>query len=109
MNLSDTENCTVCNVPDYIEHFFYHCQRLNGFWHYVKNVILAHTDKNIQITIQHVLFGVRDEDRGMNRQVLKTINHIILIGKMCVSKLRYGKASNIFMTFDQEWNIRQRY
>ena len=32
MKITNTDMCQFCNTHDFIEHFFFHCKRLENFW-----------------------------------------------------------------------------
>ena len=42
----------------------------------------------------------------LDKQKLKTINHILLIAKMCISKYRYGTPLNLIAMIEHEMFIR---
>ena len=110
MKLSDSDQCAKCKEIDYIEHFFYFCSRLKGFWEYVACKITNYTQKEIRLTQESVLFGISVKNNlGLKGKNLKITNHIILIGKMAISKLRYGKINNIFLIFDVDLAVREKF
>ena len=96
--------CDSCLEVDVIEHFFWRCKKLKQFWKNVENAILSKTGSNIIITEKVALFGY--EVNNMKTVVNKTINHIILIAKMTISKFKYGKALDINCMFDSEMFLR---
>lgn len=108
MQISNTELCEVCRVPDYVEHFFIHCKRLRGFWESVYHIINSVTQYQFNKTDVDILFGIREEkELPASKADIKTANHIILLGKVCVSKMRYGKIKSIDTIFDLEWSLRK--
>ena len=107
MKIKENNLCESCQVRDYIEHFFVHCKLLNGFWSFVKNKILSETNIPVNLTEENILFGFsRSHLNNISQKCLRYINFIILIGKMSVSKFKYGKTKNLFMIFDHELNLR---
>ena len=45
--------------------------------------------------------------QGISSVILKEINHRIAIGRMVISKYRYGKGRNIFEIYETECYLRQ--
>ena len=83
MHVKPNNKCSFCpDVVDVIEHFFFECPKINNFWKCVEKFILHNTDVNLKINVQTVLFGINQISSPLH---LKWINHIILLGKMCVS------------------------
>ena len=44
----------------------------------------------------------------LENNIINYANKLILIGKMCNSKLKYGKVNNIFTIFEYEWQLRNK-
>ena len=96
MKLKPSENCEKCNVKDYIEHFFFHCKQIRSLWHYVKTFIINETGCIIKIDEQTALLGIDDTTHpNVNKNDISTINRILLLAKVCISKFRYGQQRNI--------------
>ncbi len=105
MGVTDNNQCVYCNEIDYIEHFFYGCNLSRNLWSHVENTILVKHDIQIQLEEETVMFGLLE---GYNKSVRKTVNTYILIGKMCVSKFKYGSYNNIRTLFDYECALREK-
>ena len=60
-------------------------------------------DKLIKLKLKNVLFGYNERENGSD---VLTINHVILIAKMCISKYRYGKDFDLFFLFERELSLR---
>ena len=67
------------------------------------------TNENFQISDNNILFGLNYESFKCNKNKIDTANHILLIAKMSISKLRYGKFNNINIIFESEMNIRKKF
>ena len=109
MKIKPNNLCEHCQDIDYLEHFFFQCKRLNGFWNYIS--LQALVDINIKYTfsIKDVLFGIQNNScKDLDKTKLKYLNYLILVGKMCISKFRYGKINNIRLIFELEWNLRAK-
>ena len=59
----------------------------------------------IKISVTDVLFGFKHEDELRCIE----INKIMGVGKMCISKFRYGKHPNIISLLHSELQIRNLY
>ncbi len=59
-----------------------------------------------------IITGVVKWHDKVSKKSINKINHIVLIAKSAISKLRYRKESyvrNIFMIFDEDLELRQKY
>ena len=106
MKISQSQNCKYCNVVDYVEHFFFHCAKVRPLWNEIQKDIKTHLGVTIKITEQLVLLGAPSL-MGMNTICLKTVNHIIAIGKLAISKFKYGKQRNIIEIYETDCKIRK--
>ena len=110
MKISSTELCEFCRVPDFLEHFFVACKKLEGYWEHVFRLINSLTKFQFGVKTEWILFGItQGEAIVASKADLKLANHTILLGKVCVSKMRYGKIPNIFVIFELEWCLRKSY
>ena len=109
MKIKDTDKCEKCGERDVVEHTFFKCKGLSEFWKDVASTIEKKTQIKIVPTETLALFGVIKTDMNVNKKVLNTINHIILIAKMCISKAKYGKVKHVQTNFDRELELREKY
>ena len=109
MKIKDTENCDYCDVKEYIEHMFIHCKKLWGFWDHVFRTIFHYTNKKFTANEADILLGFSPKYQGYKNTDINIANHILLIAKMSVGKVRYGKCVSIIFTFDNEIAARKRY
>ena len=106
MGLKQSKNCDYCpSEIDYVEHFFFQCSKIRSLWTSAENLILKLTGAKLQLTCADVLCGYQVDDSSEEN---KLINHIILIGKMCVGIFRYGQPLNITCIFERECRLRIR-
>ena len=109
MKIKNSTQCEHCGVIDYIEHFFVECKKVAPFWKFIMNKILLDSNSQISLKTHHILFGIKKADfPQLDNKTIKYTNKLILIGKMCISKLRYGKVNNIFTIFEYEWQLRNQ-
>ena len=105
MGLS-SENCKYCNVLDTLEHFFFFCIKVKPLWNAIQSDIQAHLNKHININERIVIFGpVLITNLGPIE--LERINQIITIGKMVISKFKYGPQRNIIEIYETDCALRK--
>ena len=108
MKIKTSNLCEHCLVPDYIDHFFCDCALVCDFWKHVLNYIRSKINIDISLSKKDLLLGLLYADHdNIERRLIKYINHIILIAKLCISKFRYGKINNIYLIFDTEIFLRK--
>ena len=108
MHIKPSFLCDHCRVPDYFEHFFIECMLVRDFWRYINNHIKSVTNINIKLNTNNILLGlVYTNFRHIKKHIVDYINYIILIGKLCISKFRYGKINNLYLIFEIEMSLRK--
>ena len=101
--------CDKCNLPDFIEHFFVECDLIKGFWDYISCYIESSINIKVKLSTKEILLGLTYTDyEHIKNKDINYINAIILLGKLCISKLRYGQIKSIYLIFDLELNLRSR-
>ena len=107
MKVKDSNKCSYCNDTDYLEHFFHECYVAKDLWSYVEEDLLRLTGKRIRLSVTDVLFGVKNID-NVSRQFVGLLNHLILIGKMVISKLKKTESQTpVRYIYDSEKLIRR--
>ena len=104
MGVSNSSNCS-CGERDYIEHFFCTCAKTMPLWEAVKLKISAKFGIDLDLTILHKMFGVSEE--LLPKYMVKDINHLIVVAKMCISKFVYGDYGNLVNLLENELKIRK--
>ncbi len=107
MHVRENNKCSFCpDVVDFIEHFFFECPRINHFWKCIEHFILHNTDVSLKFDVQTVLFGIKQPYSSSIH--FNWINHVILLGKMCVSIYKKRNAPYpIEMIFQENLNLRK--
>jgi hypothetical protein len=102
--------CKYCIAEkDYIEHFFFNCTKIKHLWKHVADVFWMKWNKRIDLKANDVLVGIADKNMFcLSYSEWKCINHLLLIGKMCISKFKYGTPIDITFMFDRELLIRKK-
>ena len=106
MKLANSANCKYCSVIDHAEHFFFQCNKVKPLWAEVQKDIKTKIGVTLVITVEKVLLGV-PHISGINQSCLKKINTILAIGKMAISKFKYGKQRNILEIYETDCNLRK--
>ena len=102
---SDTK-CTYCNEIDYVEHFFFDCYKIKCIWTYVENAFYEKFNIRLAITASDALLGIPKKN-GISSKMMKYLNHLILIAKMCIGKFRYGTPIHLQFLFYKELSLRK--
>ena len=101
--------CNVCKVTDFIEHFFVECQQIEGFWNFVSSYIKYMINIQVKLNTKDILLGLTYSDHNnIKREDIDYINYIILLGKHCISKLKYGNINSIYLVFELELSLRTK-
>ena len=111
MKIRESELCETCRTKDYIEHFFVNCKLLRGFWSHVQNTILEITNSHYILTEQTILMGLEKSAYRASSTKTDIANHILLIAKMSISKMRYRSehyVKDIFRIFEAEMALREK-
>ena len=106
MKISDTQNCKFCKVIDVMEHFFFSCKKVKPLWEEIEKDIQAFLSVNIKLTQIMIILGVTDY-HGSKAEVRKQINWVIAIGKMVISKFKYGRPRNIIEIYESDSRVRK--
>ena len=102
----ETDNiCNSCNTTDYIDHFFFKCVKSKPLWSQANKIISIKLSINICLTVNDVMFNYHNN--AFEDVNIKYINHVIAVGKLCISKFRYGKHPNLFILFERELRLRK--
>ena len=108
MKLRNDQKCSYCNdETDYIEHFFFLCPVVKPLWNSVEQYVYINYNVKINISESIVLIG-KQECGNTDTQTLAKINHLILIGKMCISIYKKTQSNlPITMILENQLNIRK--
>ena len=109
MKVTNNEFCSYCDrITDFIEHFFFQCPVVKHFWKDVQNMILAKHKVKVNLNEIDVIFGLQNH-KEVTHEIKQSINHIILIGKMCISIFKKTqKHPSLFHLFETHLNLRQK-
>ena len=106
MGIVETNKCAFCPEDiDFIEHFFYNCRVSKKLWCHVERMLNVITDGRINLSEKNVLFGFTHAEMPIRDQ-RQLVNLCILVGKMCISKFKYGSGIHIEFSFDTEMRAR---
>ena len=106
MSISPSQNCSYCDVVDFIEHFFFQCKKVSPLWNEIQNDIKANLDISIKLNESHIILGIPSVS-GLSKTDVRKINQAIAIGRLAVSKFRYGPKRNILEIYESECSLRK--
>ena len=99
MRVTENNFCSYCaDTVDFIEHFFFFCPVVLKFWKDVEQFLLKRIGINVKLGITDVIFGIKDKNEISLESQRKDTNHIILIGKMCISIFK--KTNSYALIYD---------
>ena len=76
-------------------------------WDYITGLTQKLFNIKVVITETMVIFGLEGRQiPNLDKQQIRTLNHILLIAKMCISKYRYGTPINLIAMLENEMFIR---
>ena len=103
MGKSDTDMCRACNDLETVQHFFGEsCIKVKSLWKHIDRFISVTNNERIRLTDVDILFGYKVQNVEKHIE----INRLILLGKLCISKFKYGKHANLLLLFEQECRLR---
>ena len=100
MDITTSNQCLLCTETDYIEHAFYKCKSLELFWQNARQLTLTKYKCRIDLNVTIALCGITKTDAG-DLKTRGKVNHILLIAKLPISKIKYGQCKNL--------NLKQKY
>ena len=106
MGIAPDSLCQICKVQDFTEHFFAECTSVKPMWKEIEKYLAIYMGRFIKLSPSSILLGFDNSIASGNEQK-KNINHAILIGKMCISKFKYGKPTHLISLFQTECETRQ--
>ena len=94
MKIVENNKCSICkDEVDFLEHFFYDCLPVKQFWGETERFVKAKLQVTINLTLNDILFGVNNKT-NICKSLAATLNHILLIGKMCISIYKKNKGND---------------
>lgn len=107
MKIRDNKMCSFCPQEiDYIEHFLFDCRICQPLWLHIENILCVLLETRLHLDTKQVLFGIWDGSE-FSRVQQNLINLCLIIGKMCISKYKYGTPMHIQLMFDREFTLRK--
>ena len=106
LGITSNNKCSFCpNEIDFIEHFFYTCQKIKNIWKNVEQKVLFRYNKQLKLSCSDVLLGF-DSENETDKIFLSYVNLLILIAKMCIGIVRYHCPMDIEDLYNQELRLR---
>ena len=105
IGVKNTPICDFCEERDVVEHFFFKCERLHGFWENISKNIDNKLNKKITLNETTVLFGIEQVHQNLSPKEQKYINTIFALGKLSIIKNKSLKFK-IDILFEREVSLR---
>ena len=109
MRIKQSNKCDFCQETDFLEHFFYECHRLQQFWHDIEYIMVSILNQDIKVNTSIALLGITKDNTTANSKRIKEANHMLLIARMSISKLRNSDIKNIKYIFEYEMLLRKKH
>ena len=106
MKLKNTETCEWCEEIDHSDHAFFDCHKMKPLWNEIENYFSAKTKNIHRIKKQDVMVGILKYQTDLKIKHLNLLNQLILIGKLTISKFRYGNRSDLIYMLHRELMLR---
>ena len=106
MKISFSADCKHCQNRDFIEHFFVHCKKVSKLWTEISKDICAYTGEKVTLDEEKILLGI-PQIYGINKVSMDKINLAIAVGKLTISKFKYGKPRNLLEIYENESRLRK--
>ena len=105
MKIKQTDLCTECNEKETAIHFFFECSVSKPIWTEIEKIIKANTGVNIKLKVSNAMFGFRKGE--IPKKNFNYINCLMMLGKLCISKLKYGPQRNNMEILESELQLRK--
>ena len=98
--------CNWCTETDSIEHFFVYCHKVRPLWTHIESIASAHYNVRIHLSASDIFLGYKTLNQTPQRHTF--INALLCIGKLCISKFKYGAQyhPNLVVLFNRECVLR---
>ena len=107
MKIKETQNCEWCDCQDFPEHFFVECKIIKHLWQEIESKLNTFCNSRIKLKLSDIMLGFHDNE--LTQQQVKFVNNVILVGKLAVSKFKYGKMVDIIFIFEKEMRLRSLF
>ena len=105
MGMAPKRLCQICKVQDFTEHFFAECTAVKPMWKEIEKYLAIYMGRSIKLSPSSILLGIDNSIASGNEQ--KITSHAILIGKICISKFKYGKPTPPISLFQTGFETRE--
>ena len=106
MKLAQSNKCSFCadNI-DFIEHFFFECNKIHIFWKSVEQFINLKIEEPVTLDCKSAMFGI--SENKLRKRDFDFVNHVILVAKMSISiAKKTNNISAVGTIFENAVNIR---
>ena len=106
MRIRSSELCQTCKVRENLEHFFFFCKDVRKLWTQVQKYIQVTIDQSFRLSWEHAIFGILSI-KGISEKKIRVVNQYILLAKLSISKMKYGKVTDPCLVFENELTLRK--
>ena len=109
MGIKTSSHCDECHELEFLDHMLFSCAKLHSFWQHINDKIVTIIGQNIVIETNQALFGLTKDDTDVCSTKINEANHLILLAKLCITKHRFKKPSNLQFIFEYEFLLRKTH
>ena len=100
MGIASNSLCQLGKVQDFTEHLCAECTAVKPMWKEIEKYLAIYTGRSLKLSPSSIHLGIDNSIASVNEQ--KIVNHAFLIGKMCISKFKYEKPTDLISLFHNE-------
>ena len=109
IGISDTDQCRYCKEKESLEHFFFSCKKSKPLWVQIQKDLSIKLSKQIRVNEHIAMLGIYNDSDFRDRLLFKTINLMIIVAKLAISKFKKGNHPNLMILYEHELAIRINY
>ena len=109
MGIKPSSRCDECQEIEFLDHMLFSCAKLHSFWQHINDKVVTIIGQNIMLGTNQVLFGLTKVETDVCFSKINEANHLILLAKLCITKHRFKKPSNLKFIFEYEFLLRKKH
>ena len=82
-------------------------KKIKHLWQEIEFKLKTNCSARIKFKVSDIMLGFHDSE--LTQQQEKFVNNVILVGKLAVSKFKYGKMVDIIFIFEKEMRLRSLF
>ena len=109
MGIKPSNKCEDCNAVESLDHMFFSCLSMEPFWYQISQQLRTITGLDEQLSMGQALFGLSKDDNEISFARINEANHLLLLAKLCITKHRFSKPSNLLYILEYEILLRKKH